>query len=280
MKYAFLPEETRRALAKLDGERVAGWKDSGIPEEDAKLRAEYFAHRQNLEDKRKALMAAFTPEQRADYEMRFGTFATNLARQLDLIDVTEQEFRAVFSLADVAKQELTAREVQGDAKVGRNELVRQMADKLVAALGQERALDVMWSGTSDYAALARVARDANLPESTAGRAVQLAAETGDRAVAIHADGAMTVEQKRAALLALQAAVQPQLEALYPGGLRQRIAPNALLWFTELGQGRYKPVAASLPGQGPIFMTFSATVSDPAPATRPTPVFNLQRRTGN
>jgi len=247
-RYGFLPEPLRREFGRLARASIGGWTRSGDPETDAVIEAEMEQNWRAVTEKREELMAALTPGQRADYEMRFGQFASGLARQLEQLAVTEQEFRAIFPIADRYAKESGTVAKRDDPGAVKAELDRRTAQQLIAALGYDRALDYIWAGSSEFPAYARVAREANLPPATAGRVVQLAAETADRAAAVHADATLTAEQKRAALLALQQTVRPQLDALVPTAAQQRLASAALAWINGLGEGRYKTIQTVLPGQ--------------------------------
>ena len=268
-KYAFLPADLRQELGRLDRETPTGWSPTGQADVDAQLRVDFDAQQRVADETRKKLIASLTPEQRTDYDMRFGSFATGLMQQLESVAVTEQEFRAVFPIADAYAKELAALP-STDTRRGpmRSALDQQTVEQLIATLGYDRALDYIWSGSRDYPAYARVAREANLPPTTAGGVVQLAAETADQAAAIHADTTLTVEQKRAALLMLQQTVQPHLDALLPPAAQQQLAAAALGWLTALGDGRYKPVGTVLPGQvHTSVMTLPISVADPVPPFR-------------
>lgn len=156
----------------------------------------------------------------------------------------------MFPLAEAYAKALAAQAKldSAAARAAQIELDQAMVAQLVAALGYERALDFVWAGGWPYPALARAAREANLPANTAGQVMQLAATTAHAAAAVHADAAMSLEQKRAALLALQQSVRPEVERLLPAVVQQRLEPEALAWFVQLGEGKYQPVSAILPGR--------------------------------
>jgi hypothetical protein len=279
-RYGFLPEETRRALGRLDRENVSGFTRTGQPEVDAKMSADFYAQRRRNEEERAALLAGLTPELRTEYDMRHGQFAQGLAAQFESLDVSEQEFRTLYPLADTYAKAMEAGRKSDDATAVRARLQQQMADQLIATLGYDRALDYIWAGSGLYPAYARVARDAGLPPATAGRMLQLAAETGERASAIHADAALSLEQKREGLRTLQQAVQPQLDALVPSAERQRLAPGSLAWYTGLAEGRYQMPGTVLPGEiRTVAGSGSSSVSD-APPSSPARSIVPRRPTGN
>ena len=202
-KYGFLPLELQDAFIAIGRETPPAWAMSaatGRADLDAKLRTDLAKDGQTVQQKYDALIASLTPEQRAEYDLHLSSFATGLQQQLLSATLTEQEYRAVYPLAqDYAKEyaALSVADKRGEAK---NQLDRQEAEQLVATFGYDRALDLVWARTLEYPIYERVAREANLPAGTTGRVLQLAAETGDQAAAIHADGALDAEQKQAALV--------------------------------------------------------------------------------
>ncbi len=268
VRYGFLPSEMRQTLARLDREQPTGWSPTGIAEVDARLRDEFETERKATEHKRRELIAAMTPEQRMDYEMRTSPFAAALIRQLQAIDVTEQEFRTVFPLADAHAKEFAA--AGRGSRSEQLELSRQAAEKLVAALGYERALDYIWCGAMEYPAYARLVREQNLAANAAGQAVQLAAETAEKAGSIHADAKLSVAEKRSALANLQGEAQMQFDRLIPPAAQRRLPVHSLTWLAALGEGRYKGIGTVMPGQtGTMVMAATTDVSDPpAPPTAP------------
>lgn len=267
VRYAFLPAELRQAFGKLDRDTPPNFVPSGQLEADGEIETELAGQRRAVEEKRKELVDALTPAQRTDWEMRMSPFAANLGRQLERIDATETEYRAVFPIAEnLAKARNAKPSDETDPMAARDMAEQQAMQQLVTTLGYERALDYIWGGALEYAHYARVAREANLPASTAGRVMQLAAETANQAAAVHSDAKLGVEQKRAALVALQQSVRPALDALLPPEVQQRLAPNAQTWFTGLGVGTYKPIRGSLPGATGIMVTFPKSVESPPPVS--------------
>ncbi|MEO5961088.1 MAG: hypothetical protein ABIR80_18425, partial [Opitutaceae bacterium] len=265
-RYAFLPPELRQAFGRLDRAAPASFLPTGQLEVDAAIEAEQTNQRRTIEEQRKALVDSLTPAQRLDWEMRNSPLATNLGRQLGAIEATEAEYRAVFPLADNYLKARNAKVPEGgDAMGARVDADQEMKQQLVAALGYDRALDFIWSGAMEYAPYARAARDANLPAATASQVMQLAAETAKQATVIHGDATLSVEQKRAALAALQQSVRPALDALVPPAVQQRLIPTAQNWFTGLSTGTYKPIVSGLPGVSGLMITMAQSVENPAPA---------------
>jgi hypothetical protein len=262
VRYEFLPDNLRQELARLDRMGVGGWSHSGQPEVDEVTEADVERRRTWVADRRKELLATLTTAHREEYDMRFGELSGGLARQLQSIAVTEQEFRTVFPIADAYAKEVAAlpRRQDNSAQV---ELDTRTMERLVSALGYDRALDYIWASSGEYAAIARVAGEANLPPTIAGALVQLAAETAQEAMAIHDRAGASLEDKRGALLSLQAKARGLVDAVLPTNVQQRAAPQAFGWLNALGEGRYQTIWTALPG---LVRTFGGgatiSISDP------------------
>lgn len=268
-RYDFLPEEKRRKMAAIDldyselrsrvpADRGGLGATKGEQDELQLLNAE----------RRKDVLATLTEAERAEYELRFSATAAQNGRRFAAIAVTEQEFRAIQPLIVAMRDETAAvARRQGDV-AERVEVEQRTVDKVVAAVGYDRALDYIWGlDSGPYASAVRVLREANLPVNQAARLLQLAAETGEQAVAVHYDGTLTTEQKRAALLALQAAVRPRLDALVPPASQPKLDELAIGWFTALGDGRYARRQPTLFGSAYYGLSI-VVVSAPPAGARP------------
>jgi RNA polymerase sigma factor (sigma-70 family) len=267
-RYAFLPGELRQAFVALGRSEPTAAMTTGNAETDAQSRTDYETARRAFDERSQALLASLTPEQRREYDLHFSGFATGLQQQLLPATLTEQEYRVVYPLAEAYAREfgaLPATEKIGEAK---NQLDRRTAEQLISTFGYDRALDLIWSATPEYSTYERVVREGGLPAPTTSQVLQLAAETGDRAAAIHADAALTLEQKQASLLELQQRTQAQLDALIPPAQQQRLPADSLARITLLGQGRYKPIVTSLPGQNMRMLIAPISVNAAVPAFRP------------
>lgn len=267
-RYAFLPDESRRAFIMFVRSEPTAPSLTGNPEKDAQLQADYAKAERAYAEQNEALLASLTPELRAEYDLRFSNFASGLQQQLLPVTLTEQEYRTVYPLAEAYAREyaaLSTADKRGEAK---NQLDRRAAEQLITTFGYDRALDLIWSGASEYSTYERVVREGGLPAPTTSQVLQLAADTGDRAAAIHADAALTLEQKQAALVALQQRSQAQLDTLIAPAQQQRLPADSLAWITLLGQGRYRPIVTSLPGQNMRTMMAPISLGAAVPAFRP------------
>lgn len=231
-KFGFLLGETRQAFVELERyydaatARLSGDERNGPL--GAKLRAERTAAEKRLFD-------ALSPEAKEEHRLRLAMSGSAARMRMSQMDGSEQEYRTVMA---------TITPLQGGESAQRWEAENQAFLKITEALGYDRAVDYIWAGSFEYPNIARAAREANLPVSTAGRVLQLAAETTQRAIDVHADSTRSPEQRRAALRALQQEVQPTLDAILPPAQQQKVGGDGLLWFTALSEGKYKRLSTT------------------------------------
>jgi RNA polymerase sigma factor (sigma-70 family) len=267
-RYAFLPDQLRQSFITLVRSEPAAPSLTGNPETDSQLRTDYEKAQRAYSEKNQALLATLTPEQRAEYDLHFSTFAYGLQQQLLPVTLTEQEYRTVYPLAEAYARDYAALPAADKRSEAKNELDRRAVAQLINTFGYDRALDLIWSATPEYSTYERVVREGGLPAPTTSQVLQLAADTGDQAAAIHADATLTLEQKQASLLALQQRTQAQLDGLITPAQQQRLPADSLAWITLLGQGRYKPIATSLPGQATRTIVAPISINAAVPVFRP------------
>jgi hypothetical protein len=249
-RYSFLAPATQRKLAQIDLDYADLLRASFVSATTARLRAEADEQRLVTEEKRKDVLAALTPEERAEYDLRFSATAGTLSQHAVLMGVTEAEYRALKSVLDDfdAKSKALPR---GETFSAAYEDVQRAATKqMVDALGYERAIDYVWSGYASYYGPMRSAVAAGeISADVPGRVMNLTADTGRRAAEVHADATLTLDQKKAALVTLQQTAQAQLDTLLPKAVQRNLPPEALRWLSELGAGRYLVMQPSLLSSG-------------------------------
>lgn len=261
-RYSFLPPDLREAFGRLDRNKVPGPVMIGDIAADVKDRGLREAERTASEADRQGLLAKLSPEQRAEYDMHYGTVGMSIARQLAPLNLAEEDFRKVYPLADAYVKNLATRPQE------RSEIDLRMAQSLVEAFGYDRGLDFIWATSTGYPTIVRVAADANLPANTAGRVQQLGNETAIQAATIHADPTLSLDQKKAALVELQRSAHGRLDALLPAAAQARLPDTALAWLNGLSQGTYQYVATVLPGQNGISITVPISLTSVPSAPNP------------
>jgi RNA polymerase sigma factor (sigma-70 family) len=253
-KFAFLPTGKREAFIELDRAYDAAAGRLTDAEQNSFTGTEL---QRDRDARQRELLAALTPEERAEWELHFSATAVQLRERMDQIAATEAEFRAILPLVKrFGREESRALRV---TPAEEHAALRQLVD----VVGYDRALDYVWAGAPEYPAYARVAHEAGLPASTAARVLELAAETARRAMEIHAEAALSAEQRRAAIQALQPAVRAQLDAMLPPAVQQRLTARSLAWFTQLGSGSYAVIATTAAGTtGSLIVMGSGSVATP------------------
>ncbi len=248
-RYGFVSPEKRRLLAAIaldyaDLDEAAGGRST-----IAQVKSELEQQRLLAEERRKDVLAALTPAERAEYDLRFEGAAGLLSGRLAVMNGTEHEFRALSPIMDEHRRQAQALSRDDSFSAAFGELQQRTIDQIAAAIGPDRALDYLWSGPGLFPELRRFTQETGLPPATTSRVLQLAAETGVNASGIHNDATIPAEQKRAALQALQDRVRPQFDTLVPEPLRARLPEQAVAWFAMLSEGRYMGFSPSLDSTG-------------------------------
>jgi hypothetical protein len=227
-------------------------------------------------ERQKDLQTLLTPEERAEYDLRFSDTAEQNATRFSKMRATEQEYRTISTLIDRLRSEAQAMPRVQNSPTTAQAQAQHGFDELVAAIGYDRAVDFAWTGSDIMirdAAGTGYARFPAVPNSA--KVLQLAAETGAEAAAIHSDATRSPDEKRAALLALQQSVQPKLEQILPPEARAEMDPKALGWFDGLAKGEYMVITPSLLGRG---VSLVQPIPITAPARGAAPVINRPRST--
>lgn len=272
-RFDFLPPAKRRMLAEIELDYAEMDHAGRTAGSSTTLKSD--VDRQDLlaGERRKDEIAALTPEERAEFDLRFEGSAGLLSGRLAAMNGTEQEFRALRPLLDELRQQERALPRDNNFSAAFAELNQKTVNRIAATIGPDRALDYLWSGPGLYPELTRFAQERGLPATTAARVMQLASETGIRASGIHHDPTIPPANKVDALQALQADVRTDLNRLVPETLRSQFPPTAIEWYTMLGEGRYMGFSPSLSSTGsgtiaPASVSKPATGRPWAPPARP------------
>jgi hypothetical protein len=265
-RYAFLPLEKRRLLAQIDNDYRE--LQSRVPQSVMNTQLQAEAKEQTLlaDERRKDVLAALTPEERTEYDLRFSGSAGPVSRRAGTMVATEPEFRALKPVLD--DFELKSRAIPRDDNftAAYSNLNQGTVQQLVAALGYDRAVDYIWSGSdAEFSALRRATEAAQLPPTTPAQVMELATGVGQQAARVHDDTSLTLDQKRAALLTLQQTARVQLATLLPPAAMQTLPADQFRWLDALGDGRYLMPMPNLDSSGG-YAIFS--LSNPPPPRRP------------
>jgi hypothetical protein len=273
-RYAFLLPEKRRKLAQIDQDyremRAQLQFPVGTPASQTRAEQEQLQLLSN--ERRKDVLAELTPEEQSELALRFSEVAHGVIARMNNIAATEAEYRVINPMVD--EYECRTKLLAGDAESGRADLAREIAQQFVDKFGYDRAVDIVWAGYNEYAAVARASRSTQLPENTVGQVMTLSAETGLQAAAIHRDEVLTPEEKRAAFIALQQSARTRLDALLPPATQQLLEPSTFNWLTELKDGKYRVMSPGVTGYNG-YMPVSLNQPPPPPRYMETPLMPVR-----
>lgn len=273
-RYAFLSAEKRRKLAQIDldyrelhakAQRIVSYAPT-----DAERKTETLL----VDERRKDVLTELTPEERAEYDLRF-SMPVLFNERATSMGATETEVRAITPL--LVDSEARSRAVPRDNNftAGLDEVRRDAIARLADTLGYERTLEFLWSGYQPaYPAYQRATQTAQLPADTPLRVMELTIETGREAGRVHDNPALSPEERRTALVAVQERARARLDALIPRTAQRELPPDSLRWLDQLGTGQYSIPMPSLVGSG---TNYAFDVRSPPPTRRPEPL--LPQRPG-
>jgi hypothetical protein len=162
-----------------------------------------------LQRERKADLAAIlSPQELEEYEMRSNWQFARLRQTMTLMDATEAEFRAIFRAEKAREERLRNLRAEEAVAAGayRNDPssaeVHAMAMELKAALGEQRYAEYSRASNNEFQQLSRIGQRDNVPQETLLRAFSVRDHVAHESGRIFDDGALTLEQKRAALQSL------------------------------------------------------------------------------
>lgn len=236
LRYQFLPADKRRLLAQID----LDYADLLRAQPGAGTRADLDEYALINRERQQDILAALSPDERAEYDLRFGESTSSITTRFAAMAASESEFRAIKPLADELQRGLKIlNATDPDYRNRRLALEQATLDGLVEKIGYDRTLDYLWSTTSNaYVGTLEVLQANGLPSHRAAQLLQLGTETGIKGREIHENPALSADEKRAALAALQESVRPQLGTLVPVELQTKLPSEAIAWFGALAEGRY------------------------------------------
>jgi hypothetical protein len=176
-------------------------------------------------ERRADLASVLTPQELADYEMRSSPMTGMLVRQLATFNASESEFRAIFQAQQAYNDRLPGAALTGGDYSARQTAQQQLNDQLKAGLGPDRYADYIRETDRNYQTLSRLAQRENIPTETAIRAFNVRDTVAQDSGRIADDGALSLDQKRAALHDLAERTRTQLLGM--------LGPNAGPTYVQL-----------------------------------------------
>lgn len=271
VRYDFLSPEKSRLLAMIDLDYAEMQTPGAAILGRASTRAEASEEQLLMRERREDIRAALTPEERAEYDLRFGGTADQNAGRLAKLNVTEAEFRALKPLLDEHREAFGTAVKQSSYGPEALTVEQRTMERVVAALGYDRALEYFWGVSGPYDDVTALLREVHQPATNAARLFQLGAETGGRAEAIHRDASLSVEQKKAALVALQETVRPHLDSLIPAVAQDKLPEAAIGWFRMMSEGRYELLRPTIYGGARVSVPPRSVTAPVTPTMRPVPI---------
>jgi hypothetical protein len=189
-------------------------------------------------EKRADLAAVLTPAELEEYEMRTSPITSRLRNALTLLDSSAEEFRTVFEVHQQFNDRINPPGgVMSSALLEeRREAQRQLNEQLQAALGANRFAEYARASSSEFQQLHRIAQKENIPAETAIRAFSVREQIGAESTRILEDGALSNDQKRAALGTLAQNARTQINSTLGTTAGEAYLQIATRWLSYLERG--------------------------------------------
>lgn len=180
-------------------------------------------------EQRRDLAEILSPEELAEYELRFAPHVDQLRFRAAQADVSEAEFRQLIGL----ERHFESSAQNAKSFAARAVIETDYVETLFRLLGAERAPDYLWGADEVYSSARLALRGQQLPVQPAVDLIQLRNDISGRAATIAFSGD-AAEAKRTALSALAAEARIQLARLTPPGFL--FPSNTIAWIDELDRG--------------------------------------------
>ncbi|MGC4074098.1 MAG: hypothetical protein QM760_16620 [Nibricoccus sp.] len=215
-RYGPLPLEKLQAInriqndyndlaAKLSSERLAR-ASTQITKEDRQKRRLLDAE---LE---RDIQQALTPEEFAEYQFRESFTAQRLREQLELLRLTETEYKAIFALQRPIDQQFDSWSPDKEGQAAYKNALEKINPQLEAALGSDRYADykqLVESPNDEVVLMSRL----DLPLATAGKITSLRNTVSEQAAVIRKDATLSPADRDARLATLAQETETKLATL-------------------------------------------------------------------
>lgn len=200
-----LPEETKLAVQDIvarSTERDRQWREANKerPPTEAEVAAQQAKLRQQT---REELAKVLTPEQLEEYLLRWSFNAETMRRQFAGLEITADEFRAIFRATDPLQQQFELLSEGNTTSTNRRAaLQKQMDDALRQTLGAERFEQFTLNQDPTYTATVTVAGQLKLPAENIRPLYEITRETESELRRIRGDQTLTSAEQEAAIAEL------------------------------------------------------------------------------
>ena len=227
-RYAFLPADKAGALALISRDYAAISADLKTESDIFPVAFDANLRKLILDEQRRDLETTLTPQELADYDLRYSPAALDLRRRFaTLPDSTEAEYRAAYDLT----QQIAAATAAADADAG-----AAAQQQLRDLLGPDRYAAFQRAGDPDYTALQNAAARFNLPADTINKVYDLRASTAALSQQIATDDTLSPEDKQDAFRSLADQVRNDVRENLGDDIADAYLKNNMLWLNTLSEG--------------------------------------------
>lgn len=255
-RFAFLPPEkaarARDMMRDYDDLRMqimAETEGFRVPADDEKIA---FLEK----EQRKDLAALLSPEELEAYDLRNSSTAARLRSQLRDMDVSESEYKALYTAQKAYDEKFTTRATSADP-AARSQAQQQLNAEIKAALGDDRYNAYLRSQNGEYRSLEAAAKRFNLPQTAVDQVYSAREQTVSAAQRIANDANLNPEQRKQALAALADQTRTQVRTTLGPDVADTYLKNNMRWLDSLQRGQ--PIAVTPEGN-----VYPRPMTPPAP----------------
>jgi hypothetical protein len=194
------------------------------------------------EEKKRDLVAALSPQEWAEYNLRNSDTANHLRRKTSWIDCSEDEYRKLFALQkahdDTQNLDGSGNPINPGAVdwQKRQENESRLKAQFKDSLGAERYADYARAQNREYQTLIAATERLSLPSEIARQVFDLRTTVSSESVRIVDSPDLGAEQKKQALAALAQTTRSQIRARLGAAAAESYMKNHTDWLTKVETG--------------------------------------------
>lgn len=208
-----------------------------LPEDREKLA---FLEKEKLAD----LHELLTPDEFLEYQLRNSPAANQLRNDFRQIELTEEEFRALYALRAAVDEQLGNPDPflsrKRDQAEGRDKAETQLREQYRTVLGEERYAEYLRSREGNYEQLRRLAERLELPKETAANIHHLQKSTEQKANEIRRNSKLKPEERNAQLSALATTVKTMVSTALGSRGYEAYLEQGCYWLRNLEPPKPSP----------------------------------------
>lgn len=242
-RFAFLPAEKATKARELDRDYsdlrmqiLAETEGFRLPADDEKLA---FLEK----EQRKDLAALLSPEELEAFDMRNSSTANRLRSQLHDLDISESEYKAIYSVQKAFDDKFSNRSGPTDSPSSRDlaqaraQAQQDLNAQLKATLGDDRFNAYLRSQNNEYRTLEAAAKRFNIPQTTVDQLFSARDQILANAQRISSDVNLNPDQQRQALAALAEQTRTQVRTSLGPDVADTYLKNNMRWLDALQRGQ-------------------------------------------